>query len=82
MHSTKEYDSFYLLTADEAIVYTETTGSHDPTNGDEGSVTIDTEYLRFSRARKKMLINLIDCVLSTALYKYTYTNDNRTSPRV
>ena len=31
---------------------------------------------------KSRTINLIDCVVSTALYKYTYTNDNRTSPRV
>ena len=57
MHSTKEYDSFYLLTADEAIIYTETTGSDDPTNyGDEELVTIDTEYLRFSRAGKQKCI--------------------------
>ena len=56
MHSTKEYDSFYLLTADEAISFTETTGSGDPTNGDDGLVTIDTKYLRFSRAGKQKCI--------------------------
>jgi len=56
MHSTKEYDSFYVLTDDEATIYTETTGSVDPTNGDEGLVMINTKYLRFSRAGKQKCI--------------------------